>query len=143
MGKTKEVDEWVAAGEDDHKTKGGVSSGKQAPVTVAKDAGDGLRGMPGLGGNADREPKDSVKSEKDDVEDESWMFKTFSKANLQNSSRQQPKKEKKVHKQRQPENDFMDPFLPAGLNDLLQFDQAPAFQPPPQENFTSDFDFFS
>ena len=53
MGKTKEVDEWVAAGEDDHKTKGGVSSGKQAPVTVAKDAGDGLRGMPGLGGNAE------------------------------------------------------------------------------------------
>lgn len=88
MGKTKEVDEWVAAGEVDHKTKGGVSLAKQAPVTVAKDVGDGLDGMPGLGGDADREPRDSVKSDKDDVEDESWMFKTFSKANLQNSSRQ-------------------------------------------------------
>lgn len=89
MGKTKEVDEWVETGEADNGQKlVGLASKASSPDKRAGPLNEGLRGA---AGDDDQELQDDGKSGKDDAEDESWMFKTFSKVTMGGKGKQAAK----------------------------------------------------
>lgn len=128
MGKTKEVDEWVEAAEVRVQSKkvNSTINTTQAPPNL------GLRLAPG--GDDDHELKEDVTP--DDAEDESWMFKTFSKVNMSQKNKASAPNSittsSCLDQQFAPPQDFSDQFLTSGLNDLLQFD---VHQAPQQPNF--------
>lgn len=128
MGKTKEVDEWVEAAEADVNNKKVNSTIN----TTGLLNNNGLSSMPG--GDDDHELREDGKSDKDDVEDESWMFKTFSKVNMSSKNKASAPNSSNtscIDQPYAPQNDFSDQFLTAGLSDLLQFDMQQASQYPP------------
>ena len=137
MGKTKEVDEWVETGEADNGQKRTALAGKAG--SPDKRRGPLNEGLRGAAGDDDQELNEDGKSEKDDAEDESWMFKTFSKVNMASKGKEAKDHEKKGRQQAARQDDFSDPFLEAGLSDLLQFDSAPAFQYPPPSSCGDGF----
>jgi hypothetical protein len=126
MGKTKEVDEWVEAAEAGaHSKKVSSTINTTGPLN-----NHGLSSAPG--GDDDHELKEDVRSDKDEVEDESWMFKTFSKVNMSSKNKASAPNSNDSSCIEQPyasKHDFSDQFLTAGLSDLLQFDlqQAPQY----------------
>ena len=69
------------------------------------------------------------------------MFKTFSKVEMGSKGKQAANKTKNDRQQVSRQSDFSDPFLAAGLSDLLQYDAAAAFQYPPPSSGGDDANF--
>ena len=97
----------------------------RSPDKRAGPLNEGLQGVPG---DDDKELKEDAK---EDADDESWMFKTFSKVAMGGKGKQGADKRANDARPAARQSDYSDPFLAVGLNDLLQFDAAPTYQYPP------------